>query len=104
MDEHEHEEMLEEEMDVEDLAESNQVLISALIELLIKKGVLTQAEIDAESEAIQDEDDEDDEEEVPAEPQAAPVAPPAQPQAPPAQPQAPPAQPQQPPPSGPSSF
>ncbi len=51
----------DEELDVEDLAESNQVLISAVIELLIRKGLLTQEEIDAEVESIQAEEDEGEE-------------------------------------------
>ncbi len=84
----------EEDMDVEDLAESNQVLISALIELLVKKGVITQDELDAETEDIQaeDEDEDDDEEEVAPQPSPQPTPQPQAPSQPP--PQAPPSQPQ----------
>lgn len=52
----------EEEMDAEDLADSNNIILSGLIEILIKKGVLTQEELDEVVEEIMSEDDEADEE------------------------------------------
>jgi|GEM_PF-4550211 len=51
-----------EEMSVEDLTESNQIILSALIEVLQRKGVLTQDELDKEIEEIQSEDEDGEEE------------------------------------------
>lgn len=45
----------EEILSTDDLAESNQILLSALIDILIRKGVLTQEELDREVEDIQEE-------------------------------------------------
>ncbi len=60
---------IEEELSTEDLAESNNILLSALIEVLIKKGVVTQEEIDAEAEEIAAEDEDEDEVGVPPPPE-----------------------------------
>ncbi len=52
-----------EELTPEELAESNQIILSALIEVLQRKGVITQDELDAEIDDIANDDEEDDREE-----------------------------------------
>lgn len=56
-----------EDMSTADLAESNNIVMSALIEVLIRKGTINQAELDSEIEAITAEEDDDEDEETPAE-------------------------------------
>ena len=51
----------EEEMSTEDLAESNHVMLNALIDILIKKGAFTEEEFDKKLEEFEEEEDEDEE-------------------------------------------
>lgn len=48
------------DLSTEDLAESNNIILSALIEVLIKKNVIAQDELDQMIEEISSEDDEED--------------------------------------------
>ena len=51
------------EMSTEDLAESNHVMLNALIELLIKKGIFTEEEFDKKLEEFEEEDEDEGSEE-----------------------------------------
>lgn len=54
----------DEELTTEDLAESNNIILSALIEVLVKKGLLTQDELDAVVEEIASDGEEEYDEEA----------------------------------------
>jgi len=53
----------EEEMSPEELAESNHIMLNALIDLLIKKGVFSEEEFDKKVEEFEEDEDEEPEEE-----------------------------------------
>ena len=53
----------EEEMSTEDLAESNHVMLNALIDILIQKGAFTEEEFDKKLEEFEEDEDEEPEEE-----------------------------------------
>lgn len=68
--EHEHDDV--EEMTTEELAESNNFVLSALIDLLVKKGLFTHEEFEqamADLEESEDDDEDDDEDSEPSDPE-----------------------------------
>ncbi|HDD70587.1 MAG TPA: hypothetical protein ENF94_00340 [Candidatus Woesearchaeota archaeon] len=54
-------EQTEEEMSTDELAESNHIMLNALIDLLVEKGVFTEGEFDKKLEEYEEDDDEEDE-------------------------------------------
>lgn len=61
--EHEHDDV--EEMTTEELAESNNFVLSALIDLLVKKGLFTHEEFEQAMADLEESEDEDDDDSAP---------------------------------------